>query len=266
MVNGKIIFITGAGSGIGRDTAMALAKRGHRVIATTHSDQQAEKLSKLAYRESLSLKSFKLDVTVAQDREKILRYQVDVLINNAATGESGSLAEIDMDRVRKNFETNLFSGIALTQLALRGMMYRNRGRILFISSLAGRVIFMPFLASYAMTKYAVSAGAESLRQEIKMIHKNIHIIVIEPGAYHTGFNQKMMATKFEWMDKSSYFFQGLERIKMDEDRHFRMTEQKSTKSIVRKIIKACEADKPRFRYSAPWWQSLGIRLLRIAGK
>ena len=99
-----------------------------------------------------------------------------------------------------------------------------------------------------------------------MIHKNIHIIVIEPGAYHTGFNQKMMATKFEWMDKSSYFFQGLERIKMDEDRHFRMTEQKATKSIGRKIIKACEADIPRFRYSAPWWQSLGIRLLRIAGK
>ncbi len=262
----KVILITGAGSGIGKDSTIALAKRGHRVIATTHFEKQAEKLAEIAQHESLPIESFKLDITRAKDREQVLKYEIDVLINNAGIGESGSLAEIDVNLVRGNFETNLFCTIELSQLALKGMMDRGRGSILFVSSLAGRAPVMPFLASYAMTKYALSAGAESLRNEIRKINKNINISVVEPGAYHTGFNQKITATKFEWMDSSSYFFKQINKIKRHEDRQFRLTEVKSTESIVRQIIKACEAEKPRFRYSAPWWQSLGVRLLRIAGK
>jgi short-subunit dehydrogenase len=266
MKNNKTILITGAGSGIGKDSAITLAKLGYHVLATTEFEEQAEKLNEFAKSNSLSIESFKLDVTNKQDREKILKYEVDILINNAGIGESGSLAEIDIDRVRKNFETNVFSSFELSQLALKGMLKRDEGKIIFVSSLAGRIVVMPYLASYSMTKFALSAGAQSLRNEMKEISKNVHIVVIEPGAYHTGFNQKITETKYEWMNESSYFYRMINKIKKNEERQFKLTESKSLDTIVKKIVEACEAIKPRFRYSAPWWQSLGVKIIRIFGK
>lgn len=263
MKNKINILITGAGSGIGKESAIELSKKGYHVLATTEFEKQATEINDLAKKESLSIESFKLDVTSAEDRKRILDFDIDILINNAGIGESGSLAEINVDRIRKNFETNLFSAIELSQLVLRKMIEKDKGRILFISSLAGRAPVMPFLSSYSMTKYALSAGAQSLRDEIKRISKNIHISVIEPGAYHTGFNQRITNTKYEWMNESSYFYKQIEEIKKDEKRQFRLTELKSLDSIVNKIVQACESEKPRFRYSAPWWQSLGVKIIRI---
>jgi len=104
----RIVFITGCGSGLGKDAALALARRGHRVIATTRTAASAKEINSLAADQKLSIESFKLDVTVPEDREKIVDYDIDVLINNAGIGESGSLAEIDVERIRNNFEVNVF--------------------------------------------------------------------------------------------------------------------------------------------------------------
>ena len=97
----RTVFITGCGSGIGKDAAIALARRGHRVIATTRTTASAEEIKSLAAVQKLSIESFKLDVTVPEDREKIADYDIDVLINNAAIGESGSLAEIEVKKTKK---------------------------------------------------------------------------------------------------------------------------------------------------------------------
>jgi short-subunit dehydrogenase len=99
----KTILITGAGSGIGKDSAFALAARGHRVLATTQTQAQAEALSLEAQSKSTPLEVFKLDITLEADRKLIEPYAIDVLVNNAGMGESGSLAEVDMQRVRKIF-------------------------------------------------------------------------------------------------------------------------------------------------------------------
>lgn len=262
----KTILITGSGSGIGKDTAIVCAERGHTVIATTHSEEDARTMNDLATHDSLPIQSFKMDITIPEDRRKIMKFDIDVLMNNAGIGESGSLAEIDIDKVRHNFEVNLFSTLELTQLALQQMIKKDHGTVLFVSSLAGRGPVMPFLGSYSMTKYSLSAGAESLRNELKKITPNVHIAIIEPGAYHTGFNQRIMATKFEWMDASSYFYRMLKKIKKDELRQFKWTEQKTTDTIVTKIVEAIEVDKPKLRYVAPWWQGFGVRLMRIFGK
>lgn len=117
-----------------------------------------------------------------------------------------------------------------------------------------------------MTKYSLSSGAETLKKELKQIKKKVYVAVVEPGAYHTGFNQEMIATKFEWMDKNSYFYKIIDKIKRNGKRRFALTECKTTKSIVKKIVSATEAKKPRFRYTAPWWQSIGVRIIRIFGK
>ncbi|MEY4449380.1 MAG: hypothetical protein RLZZ433_2395, partial [Pseudomonadota bacterium] len=105
----KTILITGAATGIGKDTAMALAQRGHRVLATTQTTEQAASLRQAAAQAGVALEVFKLDITSEPDREQLDQYTLDVLINNAALGESGSLAEVDMNRVRKLFEVNVFS-------------------------------------------------------------------------------------------------------------------------------------------------------------
>ena len=260
----KTILITGSGSGIGFATAIALAERGHSVLATTHTKQDASTLTELAKQRQLPLVAFVLDVTNASDQQKILDYDLDVLINNAGVGETGSLAEVELDKIKNTFEVNVFSPLRLTQLALRKMLSKDSGSVIFISSLLGRVP-APFFGPYSMSKFALSSGVEMLRSELKMITKNVTVAVVEPGAYHTGFNQKMMQKKFEWMDQNSYFFTYRDGLKKKEERQFALAESSDLTSIVNKIVEAAEADTPRLRYSAPWWQSLGVRILRGFG-
>lgn len=261
----KTILLTGAGSGIGKATAFSLAKRGHHVIATTETEAQAEALELECASGKINLDILKLDICLAADRDKISKLELDVLINNAAIGESGSLAEIDLDKVRRNFEVNVFSTFEISQIALKNMIAKNSGTVVFISSLAGRIV-IPFLAPYCMTKFALSSGVEALRSELRKIKSGVNISLIEPGAYHTGFNQLNIGKKYDWIDDSSYFHGIKDKIKKKEDWQFAMTEAKTTDSIVKKIVKATEARKPRLRYSAPWWQAAGTQVLRIFGK
>jgi short-subunit dehydrogenase len=261
----RTILITGSGSGIGRHCVMALAGRGHKVLASAHTEEQAARLKAWAGADGVSVDAFKLDITEDADRTKVSELAIDILINNAAIGDSGSLAEVPLDRVRNVFETNLFATLALTQVCLRGMVARRRGTIIFVSSLAGRVA-SPFLLPYAMTKFSLSAAADGLRQELKRLDRNLHVSVVEPGAFHTGFNQRMLAKKYEWMRRGSYFQDQIDALKTREQRMFALLELRSTTPIVRQIVRAAEADRPRFRYSAPWWQCAGIQLLRVLGK
>ncbi len=171
---------------------------------------------------------------------------------------------MDVNRIRKVFEVNVFATLELTQVALKGMIARQSGTVLFISSIAGRLP-MPFLMPYSMTKFALSAAAAGLRSEMDQLGKNVQIAVIEPGAIHTGFNQSMTDRKYEWMDESSYFFAQAKAMKVKEKRTFAFLEARNTRSIVAKIITASEARRPRLRYVAPWIQGFGIRLARIFG-
>lgn len=258
----KTVLITGAGTGIGKDAAKTLLLRGHQVIATTHFDEQVSGL-----RDELGpdAKVFKLDITNPKDRAKLADHDLDVLINNAALGETGSLAEINIDRVRNLFETNVFSTLELTQLAIKNMVKRGSGTVVFISSVAGRMP-LPFFMPYGMTKYALSAGAAGLREEMKVLDKGIHISIVEPGPYATGFNQRMSESRFVWMEKESLFSKKqIEKLRLDAEREFRMTETKSNDTIVNKIVAATEANKPKLRYVAPWWIALYVRLLRALG-
>lgn len=258
----KTILITGAGTGIGRDTALALLDRGHKVIATTFSEEQAQHLIEET---NGVIQAFKLDITESGDRAKIADIELDVLINNAAIGESGSLAEVAMERVRRAFEVNVFSALELTQLAIPNMIKKGGGTVVFISSIAGRVPF-PFLMPYSMTKFALSAAAAGLREEMKLLGKGINITVVEPGAFHTGFNQSMTGKKFEWMEKASLFSEDqIARVKRREKKEFKMFEATSTKSIIKKIILATEEDRPKLRYVAPWIQGFFVQLKRIFG-
>jgi len=264
----KNILITGAGSGIGRLAAIELAKRGHSVYATTHTKQQSDSLNNISKKMGVTFKAFKLDVLDKEDRQLVHDIKVDVLINNAAIAETGSIAEIPVERIKRIFETNIFGTIELTQEVLKGMVNRKNGRVIFVSSLSGRVP-MPFFAPYCASKSAIEALAQSMRKELKWLKDdgiNIEVGIIEPGAYDTGFNEEMMKSKYEWMDEHSYFKNYIKTIRVEELNYFRVIEKDSKKSIIKKYIKAVEDKRCKMRYISPFSQGLIIQLERVIGK
>ncbi|MCM1991426.1 SDR family NAD(P)-dependent oxidoreductase [Oceanirhabdus seepicola] len=256
----KTFLITGCGSGLGYAAAFALAKRGHFVYATTHTYEQAENINRLNKVWSLPLHSFKLDILHTEDRLLIKDLHIDVLINNAAIGDSGSVCELPIDKFRETFETNVFSTLELTQLALQNMILKKSGRIIFISSLSG-ISPVPFLSPYSSTKFALECIASCLNKELKILKKvNIPIVLIEPGAYATGFNQKNISKQFVWMDKSSYFKKKVRLIKFRQFSYFKLVESSNFDSIINKYISAVEDVNPKDRYSTPMLQNKYIRL------
>ncbi|MBD7911608.1 MULTISPECIES: SDR family NAD(P)-dependent oxidoreductase [Clostridium] len=256
----KKILITGCGSGLGREAAVALANRGHYVYATTHTEEQANELNIISEKYNLPLESFKLDVLSKDDRMKATNIRVDVLINNAAIGSSGSVAEIDINNYKDTFETNVFCPIELTQLVLKQMLTRKEGRIIFLSSLAG-LSPIPFLSPYCATKFALEAIAPSLNEELKELKGvNIPVILIEPGSFPTGFNQKIIGKQFNWMKMNSYFSNNIKSLKKKQYAYFKLTECSDIDSIIDKYIKAVEDKYPKKRYTAPHNQSTFIKI------
>ncbi len=259
----KSILITGAGTGIGKDTAKHLITRGHKVFAAVH---HAGEIAPVQAELGPTATVLKLDITLAEDRAQIADLGIDVLVNNAAMSESGSLAEIDIDRVRRLFEVNVFASLELSQVAIKSMIPRGGGTVIFISSITGRIP-EPFLMPYSMSKFAVSAAAAGLRKEMETLGKGIQVCVVEPGPYRTGFNQKLSNSRFEWMEKNGSMFSPaqIDAMRNKTDTLLRWLEVGSTDTIVRKITAAAEARKPRLRYVAPWTFALLVRVLRIAG-
>ncbi len=264
--NNSKILITGAGSGLGREAAISLARRGHKVYATTHYENECDFLNELARKENLELISFKLDILLNEDREILNNIDFDVLINNAAIGDSGSISEIKVDRFENVFETNVFSNIKITQIALRKMIEKRYGKVIFLSSLAGRIT-IPFLAPYCASKFAIEGFASALRSEMKKLENtDIQIGIIEPGAYATGFNQENINKKFKWMQYNSYFKYKWQDMKYSEQKYWNLIESQNFSSIVKKYVEAVESKNLKHRYTAPKIQAFFIQMQRIFGK
>ena len=170
-----------------------------------------------------------------------------------------------IDRFKNVFETNVFSNIAVTQVAIKNFIKQKRGRIIFLSSLAGRIT-MPFLSPYTASKFAIEGFSMSLRKELKKLDGvKIDVCLIEPGAYKTGFNKENNDKKYEWMQVSSYFKYKLDEIRLNEEKLWNFLESKNFNSIIKKYVKAVEAKNVKKRYTAPFIQSFFVQLGRIIG-
>jgi NAD(P)-dependent dehydrogenase (short-subunit alcohol dehydrogenase family) len=180
----KAVLITGCSSGIGRAIAERLVAGGHRVYATA---RRPESIAPLAER---GCETLALDVTDDDSmREAVARVEeaegaVGVLVNNAGYGQSGAIEATPIDAVRKNFETNLFGYIRMAQLVLPGMRRQGFGRIVNMSSVAGRVT-MPGSGPYSATKFAIEAMSDALRFEVRGF--GVDVALIEPGPIRTAF-------------------------------------------------------------------------------
>ena len=191
----KNVMITGAGSGFGKDASIALAARGHHVIATTETDEQADALRA----EAPELTVERVDIT-SDDVEKAASWQIDVLINNAGAGQTGPMADVPLDRVRHLFEVNVFGTLAVTQQVLPAMVARGSGRVIIMSSIAG-VMVGPGFGPYSMTKHALEAMGKAMRVELASL--GIDVTLVNPGPYNTGFNDRMADSMWEWFGAES---------------------------------------------------------------
>jgi NAD(P)-dependent dehydrogenase (short-subunit alcohol dehydrogenase family) len=178
------ILITGCSSGIGRATAEYLAQRGSTVYAT------ARRVETLAHLERSGCRTMALDV-LDDDSMKAAVETVDAehgsvgaLINNAGYAVSGAIEAVSIDAIRTEFETNVFGYVRMAQLVLPAMRRAGTGRIVNVSSVAGRVT-MPGAGAYAASKYAIEAISDALRFEVRGF--GVDVVVIEPGPIRTEF-------------------------------------------------------------------------------
>src|ERR671920_356983 len=186
MSTSKAVLITGCSTGIGRATAEHLAAKGYTVYAT------ARRLEAIADLEEKGCKTLALDVTdeasmqAAVDRVVAEEGAVGVLVNNAGYSQSGALETLDMDDVRRQFETNVFGLLRMSQLCLPGMREQHWGRIVNISSMGANFVF-PGGGIYHATKYAVDALSDALRFEVKGF--GVDVVIVQPGLIKTEFGE-----------------------------------------------------------------------------
>lgn len=187
----KSILITGAGTGLGRGTAIGLAQAGHQVIATARNEPQISDLradiAKLGLSKSITVE--KLDLLNEDDIEAVAGWPFDTFVSNAGLGQGGPIAEVPMALVRDIFETNVFANLALTQRVVRKFVHGGiKGRLIFLSSMGG-LMTVYGLGAYGATKHAIEAIASCLRDELA--DYGISVQTINPGPYKTGFNDRM---------------------------------------------------------------------------
>jgi short-subunit dehydrogenase len=190
MATSRAVLITGCSTGIGRATAMQLAKGGWPVYAT------ARRLEAVADLAAAGCKVLALDVCDDASMQAAVRQveaaegAIGVLINNAGYGSEGPVEEVPIDEVRRQFETNVFGLLRLTQLALPGMRRQRWGKVVNLSSAGGRMV-LPGGGVYHATKFALEALSDALRFEVRGF--GVDVIVIQPGAIKTEFGNTAIA-------------------------------------------------------------------------
>lgn len=181
-------LVTGASSGMGRETAIRLAEKGFQVIAAA---RRMDRLNELAD-QFQGITPKQVDLSQPEDTEAFCRYisdlpkPVSVLINNAGYSIRGALEDVSMEAIKRLFEVNLFTLIRVTQACLPGMRSLRKGTIVNLSSIVGKFTF-PGSGVYAAAKYAVEGITDALRLELAPF--GIRVVAVRPGPIATEFNE-----------------------------------------------------------------------------
>jgi NAD(P)-dependent dehydrogenase (short-subunit alcohol dehydrogenase family) len=186
----KTAIVTGSSSGFGLLTVIELAKKGFEVIATIRDLDKCNQLVDQSKQENVfdSIHLQLLDVTSKESIEKFSQFclefqSIEILVNNAGVAVGGFSEELLVEDYRRQFETNFFGVIAVTQAILPIMRAQGRGRIINLSSISGKMGF-PGLSPYVASKHALEGYSESLSLEVQPF--GIDVVLIEPGSYGTN--------------------------------------------------------------------------------
>ncbi|MCG6188678.1 oxidoreductase [Maribellus maritimus] len=242
----KVVLITGASSGIGREIAVFLAKHNYKVYGVARRTDKLQELHKLG------VETMPMDVTdedsVKSTIDAIIKREgtIDVLVNNAGYGEYGAIEDVSIENARYQMDVNVFGLARITQLVLPFMRKQQSGNIINISSTGGKIA-NPLGGWYHASKFAVEALSDSLRLEVKQF--GINVTVIEPGGIKSewggiAFGKMMEASKgsvyADYANKMYNFIQNMEKNNSAPEPIV----------IAELIKKAIESKKPKARYAA----------------
>ncbi len=245
----KAVLITGCSSGIGQATARHLAATGWTVYATARKTAQLDALA------AVGCKPLALDVTdEASMKAAVAAVEkaegaVGVLINYAGYSQSGAIEAVPMEKVRAQFETNVFGAVRLTQLVLPGMRRQRFGRIVNLSSMGGKLVF-PGGGYYHATKYALEAISDALRFEVKGF--GVDVVLIEPGLIRSNFSEAAVAAMGTNGAGDAYasFHQAVAQATTDSYVKGPLAKLAGSVEDVAKVIaKALTAKNPKPRYT-----------------
>jgi NAD(P)-dependent dehydrogenase (short-subunit alcohol dehydrogenase family) len=249
---GQVVIVTGASSGIGEATARRLVRGGAKVVVAARRQDRLDTLVRELDPTGVSILAVAGDVTSDADRRKLVdvtlaRFgRVDALVNNAGYGTRGPVEVVPVELIRRNYETNLFSLIALTQLVLPGMRARGSGSIVNIGSVAGKIA-RPLSSIYDSTKHALEAITDGLRGELKPF--GVHVSLIRPGYIATEFIEAANRVSADVIaDAGPYapfyqgYYEGTQRLRRVAG---------APDDIARLVEKALVSDNPASRYNGP---------------
>ncbi|HWA08645.1 MAG TPA: SDR family NAD(P)-dependent oxidoreductase [Opitutaceae bacterium] len=256
----QVVIVTGASSGIGEAVARRLAREGARLVLSARRADRLEAVARELDPTGARVVAVAGDVTNENDRRKLVGMavekfgRIDGLVNNAGYGTRGPIELVPVELIRRNFETNVFSLIALTQLVIPVMRAQppgpgpggSRGRIVNIGSVAGR-ISRPLSSVYDSTKHALEAITDGLRGELKVF--GLDVVLIRPGLIMTEFVQSadrasepVMAGTGPYAPYFENYRRGFDRLRPFIGRG---------DDIARLVERALTAAHPRTHYSAP---------------
>jgi NADP-dependent 3-hydroxy acid dehydrogenase YdfG len=236
------VLVTGASSGIGAATARLLLERGWRVFAAARRLEAMEPLA------ALGAEVMALDVSNDQSRRELADQltakvgALDALVNNAGFGEVGPLETLPLERARAMFDVNVFGLMGLTQQLLPAMRERGSGRIVNISSIAGRWV-SPGAGWYGASKFAVEALSDALRLELKAF--GVNVVVVEPGVIATDFAH-VVSPSMEQSLSCSVYSTMMRAVCKSWDSVFR--DASPALDVARTIERALTAPSPQARY------------------
>jgi NAD(P)-dependent dehydrogenase (short-subunit alcohol dehydrogenase family) len=243
----RAVLVTGCSSGIGWATAERLARGGWTVYAT------ARDVAAIAPLEAFGCRLLPLDVTeedsmrAAVEEVERMEGAVGVLVNNAGYSQSGAVEEVPMEKVRRQFETNVFGLVRLCQLVLPGMRRQGFGRIVNLSSMGGRLTF-PGGGFYHASKYAVEALSDALRFEVRGF--GVEVVVVEPGLISTGFARTAVGSMGQGDGPYASFDAGVARTTRENyERGPLAALGGGPEAVAETIERAISAGRPRARYT-----------------
>ncbi|EKD53868.1 MAG: hypothetical protein ACD_60C00143G0010 [uncultured bacterium] len=247
------ILITGCSTGIGLCAAEILQKNGYRVFASARKESDVAKLR------SLGLESVKLDVdssdsirTALQDILNKTGGTLDALFNNAGFVEAGAVEDLTRERMRAQFETNVFGAMELTNCVIPIMRKQGHGRIIQNTSILG-IVAMPLRGAYNASKFALEGFTHTLRQELR--GTGIFVSIIAPGPIYSALRQNALLHYEEHLAKRNTIHRELyDKMKKTfsalSDRDKRFT--KNPDAVVKKLLLALESKRPKVHYYVPF--------------